>query len=127
MKNNRLFLKCAICGNLIGMIEDTNTPLHCCGKEMTQLIPNTTDGAREKHIPVAVRKDSGIEVRVGSVPHPMLKEHHISWIALAGEGWTQRVSLENADQAIAFFKTDDDGKISVYEYCNLHGLWASEL
>ena len=127
MKNDRIFLKCSICGNIIGVIEDGGPRVVCCGKEMELLAPNTVDAAKEKHVPVATRENGEIKVQIGSVLHPMIEAHHILWIVLAGEGWTQRVSLNVGSDPVASFCVKDDGDVTVYAYCNLHGLWASEI
>lgn len=44
--------KCTHCGNIIAMWHDSGVPVMCCGEKMVELIPNTTDGAQEKHVPV---------------------------------------------------------------------------
>ena len=128
MKNDRMFLKCSICGNIIAMIENAGPTPVCCGQKMNLLEPGTSDGSREKHVPVATRTEKGIEVHVGSEPHPMTEAHHIAWIVLAGENWTQRIKLDPTGKPEATFCVcDNTESVSVYEYCNIHGLWSSEL
>ena len=127
MKNERMFLKCSICGNIAGMVEDAGPTPVCCGQEMAQLTPNTTDAALEKHVPVAARKGGSIEVRIGAAPHPMTEEHHISWVVLAGKNKTQRATLSHTGEPMVSFCVDSDEPVSVYAYCNLHGLWAAEV
>ena len=127
MNNDRKFFKCKICENIAELIEDAGPEISCCGQEMTRLVPNTVDASREKHVPVATRSGNVIDVQVGAVLHPMMVEHHIAWIVLAGSGWTQRAALSPAGEPKASFCVSDDGPVSVYEYCNLHGLWAAEL
>ena len=34
-----------------GLIHDSGVPLVCCGEKMSELVPNTTEGATEKHLP----------------------------------------------------------------------------
>ncbi|MEG0469618.1 MAG: desulfoferrodoxin, partial [Longicatena sp.] len=46
-------LKCSVCGNVVEVVEDKNIPIMCCGKAMEEVKANTTDGALEKHVPVA--------------------------------------------------------------------------
>lgn len=125
MKNNRTFYKCDVCGNIVEVIESSGVKMVCCNQEMRELNINTTDAAQEKHVPVAVRDGDKVHVTVGSVPHPMLKEHHISWIIVAQNKTTQRIMLEVPGEPKATFKVDD-GPYTVYEYCNLHGLWAAD-
>lgn len=126
MKAERKFYKCPLCGNIVGVIENGGGQLVCCGREMIQLIPNTEEAATEKHIPVAKREDGILYVKVGSVEHPMSEEHHISWIAVAQGAKTHRVSLDITGAPAAQFCIED-GPLTVYAYCNLHGLWAAEL
>ena len=73
-------LKCSVCGNIVEMIEDKGVPVMCCGKPMDELKANTTDGALEKHVPVAEIADGNLHVKVGSMEHPMLAEHYITMI-----------------------------------------------
>ena len=127
MKNDRKFFKCAKCGNIAELIEAAGPEIVCCGQKMNLLVPNTVDAVKEKHVPVATRNGNIIDVQVGSVTHPMLPEHHISRIVLAGENWTQRAELSPTGEPKASFCVCDDGPVSVYEYCNLHGLWSAEL
>ena len=69
------YAKCPICGNVVEDIHGNTTPLRCCGKPMEILKPNTTEAATEKHLPVGEVCDDEIVVKVGSVAHPMTKEH----------------------------------------------------
>ena len=126
MKNSREFLLCQICGNLVGFVHDTGVPLICCGAPMEALVPNTEDASQEKHVPAATREDGALYVRIGSVPHPMTEEHHITWIAVADGDRTTRVSLSPGQEPEAEFCVSD-GPLTVYEYCNLHGLWAVDI
>ena len=108
------FYKCLLCGNVVEKVVDSGVSVVCCGKEMMELVPNTVEASGEKHIPVVTRIDERtIKVEVGSVPHPMLPEHHI------------RVNLKDKPEAIICTCTSKP--IAVYEYCNLHGLWKTEL
>ena len=75
------FLRCGHCGNLVGMIHDAGVPISCCGENMKELIPNTTDAANEKHVPVVEINGDILTAKVGSVEHPMLDEHYIQWRA----------------------------------------------
>ena len=126
MKNKREFLVCHLCGNLIGFIHDTGTPILCCGQPMELLSPNTVDASQEKHVPAAVREGNLLRVTVGSVPHPMIPEHYITWIAVADGVRTTRVQLSPGEAPEALFSVSSD-PLTVYAYCNLHGLWAVDL
>lgn len=125
MKNERSFFKCTHCGNIIEMIVNTGTKVMCCGQAMTQLSPNTVEAAVEKHIPVATRTGTTLNVTIGSTLHPMIEEHHIAFIVVAQGDRTTRVELSKTGEPTASF-TVEDGSVTVYAYCNLHGLWATE-
>ena len=46
------FYICKHCGNIIAKVKDVGVPVVCCGEPMSEIIPNTTDAAVEKHLPV---------------------------------------------------------------------------
>lgn len=127
MANEQKFFICKHCGNLAGMINSSGVPMICCGEPMTELIPNTSDGAGEKHLPVIHSSGNTVTVEIGSVPHPMLENHYIQWIYLHTEKGGQRKNLSPGQEPKAsFLLTDDDKVVAAYEYCNIHGLWKTE-
>lgn len=90
------------------------------------LIPNTSDGAGEKHVPVIEQNGRTVTVTVGSIEHPMLDAHYIEWIMLEMKEGRQRNALKPGEKPVAAFAlTDADAVVAAYEYCNLHGLWKS--
>jgi len=121
------FFLCKHCGNLIGMVENKGVPLVCCGENMTELVPNTVEASAEKHLPVYTMSGDTMEIQVGSVPHPMLPEHHITFIFVETERGGQRKKLNVGDDPKASFRFVDDKPVAIYEYCNLHGLWKTEV
>ena len=125
--NTQKFLICEICGNIIGKIYDSGVPMMCCGQQMNELAANTVDAAIEKHLPVIVLKGDTVEIDVGSVAHPMLEEHHIVWIYVETKAGGQRKGLMPGDAPKACFKLCDDELIAAYAYCNIHGLWMTEV
>ena len=121
------FYKCAHCGNIIAYIHDSGVRCICCGEKMQPLVPNTSDGAGEKHVPVISVDGQKVTVKVGSVEHPMLDAHYIEWILLETAEGRQRKSLKPGDKPEAVFMlTESDCVIAAYEYCNLHGLWKAD-
>ena len=124
---NQKFYVCRTCGNLVGKIDDGKVPMVCCGKHMEELVPNTSEGAGEKHLPVYTYKDNVLEVSVGSVLHPMEAAHHIPWVYVETEKGGQRKNLEVGKEPKVRFVFTDDRPLSVFAYCNLHGLWKSEI
>ena len=128
MNNSKKFFICSICGNIVEMIEPKGPKVVCCGKQMDELVANTTEASVEKHIPVVNINDNIVKVQVGSILHPMIQEHHISWIYVITTQGTQRKCLEiNSEPTIEFALTENDKLLEVYAYCNLHGLWKVEL
>ena len=81
----------------------------------------------EKHIPVAEIIGDTVKVSVGSVEHPMSEEHSILWVYLETESGGQRKSLEVGKPPVVTFALGGEKPVAVYAYCNLHGLWKSEL
>ena len=120
------FYKCRHCGNVIEKVVDSGVQVVCCGENMQELVPNTVEASNEKHLPVVNDLGDGtIEVKVGSVEHPMLPEHHIVFIYVETERGGIRVNLKDKPEAVVAL--GDAKPLVVYEYCNLHGLWKTEL
>ena len=121
------FYICRHCGNLVGMVHTSGVPMICCGEKMEALVPNTTEAAGEKHLPVVSVEGDTVRVAVGSVAHPMTPEHSIQWIYLETEQGGQRKALQPGDAPEAVFALTGDKPVAVYAYCNLHGLWMTKL
>ncbi len=120
------FFVCEVCGNFVEMIKESGAPMSCCGQKMKELIPGTSDGAVEKHVPVCKVDGNKVTVSVGSVEHPMTPEHYIEWIAIETAKGEQRKVLKPEDKPCAEFELSaDDSVVAAYAYCNLHGLWKS--
>ena len=128
MCNEMRFFICKHCGNIIGMIHNSGVKVVCCGEPMEELVANTVDAAKEKHVPVLSVNGNTVNVKVGSVSHPMTEEHYIQWIYILTEKGGQRKCLKPGDSPeLNFALTEDDELIAAYAYCNLHGLWKAEL
>ncbi len=117
------FYHCETCGAVLATLVDCKKPLTCCETTMTLLQANTTDAAKEKHVPELMLDGSTLTVNVGSAPHPMLPEHHIQLIATV-QGDRMQVHRMRPDQVPSTrFQIEVGRPVTVYEYCNLHGLW----
>ncbi len=119
------FFVCEECGNVVELVFEGQGTLVCCGADMTLLEAGVKDAAAEKHVPEVTREGNVVNVQVGSVPHPMLEAHYIVFIALVQGSKVQRVNLHPGEEPKASFVVEE-GPITVYEYCNLHGLWKTE-
>lgn len=127
MTKRREIYKCALCGNIIEVLHSGKGELVCCGKPMKLMKENTTDGAKEKHVPLVEKIEGGYKVTVGSIEYPMTEDHYIEWIELQTNcGKQMRKYLNPSDKPIAIFKTEAK-EVFAREYCNLHGLWKSAI
>ncbi len=117
--------KCEVCGNVVEVLHPGVGQLVCCGQPMKLLVENTTDAAKEKHVPVIEKSATGFKVKVGSVAHPMDEKHYIEWIELVVGERAYRQFLAPGQAPEAFFSVDGE-KVYAREYCNLHGLWKGE-
>jgi len=115
--------KCKVCGNIVEVVHAGAGGLVCCGQQMTLMVENTTDAAREKHIPVLDEIAEGVNIKVGSIAHPMEEKHFIEWIEVITDGKTARQSLKPGDSPEAIFAGDAAKITTIRAYCNLHGLW----
>lgn len=125
MKENIKFYICPICGNIIEVVKDNTDNITCCGKKMKELVANTEDAAVEKHVPVYEKVEDEIVVKVGSIEHPMEKEHYIMWIAEVTENRIVRVKLYPEQATETRFPYIP--KSTLYAFCNKHGLWKSQV
>lgn len=123
-KRSELY-KCELCGNIAEMMHAGQGTMVCCGQTMTKIVENTTDAAKEKHVPVLTKTEDGWKVAVGSVEHPMTDAHYIEWIELITEDKTYIKYLKPNDKPEAEFCTCAK-KVTARAYCNLHGNWKIE-
>jgi superoxide reductase len=114
--------KCMVCGNIVEVLHGGAGELTCCGQAMKLFKENTTDAAKEKHVPVIEKIAGGVKVSVGEVAHPMTPEHYIEWIEILADGKSFRQFLKPGDAPVAVFNVEAND-ITAREYCNLHGLW----
>jgi superoxide reductase len=117
--------KCSVCGNIVEVVHVGGGDLVCCGQPMILLTENTTDAAKEKHVPVIEKTAKGFLVKIGSVPHPMEDKHFIEWIELVADEKAYRKFLKPGDAPQAEFCIEATN-VTAREYCNLHGLWSAK-
>ena len=126
MKNTKFYV-CPHCGNLVEMVHDAGPKPVCCGQKMQELVPNTVEASGEKHIPAVTLGDGFVEVNVGSVDHPMVDVHWIEWVQLVTDQGSYRKELKPGEAPHVKFLLGGEKPLAVYAYCNLHGLWKTEL
>jgi superoxide reductase len=125
MFNRSSVFRCAICGNIVEVLQVGGGTLTCCGQPMTLVEESTADATTEKHVPFIQKTAGGYLVKVGEMQsHPMLDAHFIVWIELQTDRGSYRKFLKPGDAPEAEFAVGGDEKVAgAREYCNLHGLW----
>lgn len=118
--------ECKKCGNIVEVLHEGKGQLVCCGEPMVLHEENTVDASREKHVPAVEKTESGYRVVIGTEIHPMVEKHYIEWIEMIHDDKVCRRFLCAGDQPEAVFTTDAD-KVTIRAYCNLHGLWKTEI
>jgi superoxide reductase len=96
-------------GELVQVVlpADENIEIAINGAPAQELAVGVTDGATEKHVP-AVSKEGDIFVE-----YP--------------DGTVESAALKPGEEPEAIFNVaGKEGTVSVYEYCNLHGLWKKD-
>lgn len=124
------FYKCNICGNFVEVVLPGEGELVCCGQPMEKMREQTEkeEMLSEKHVPVIEKTQEGVEVRIGSMPHPMEDNHYIMFIETNSEDkrYVKRKYLYPHEEPVLKLKCDCNEKIVARELCNIHGLWMSE-
>jgi len=127
MEISHKFYKCNHCGNVAVLVVNKGVPVVCCGEKMTDLPANSTDASLEKHVPELTVAENTIGIQIGSVPHPTEEGHHIDFVYIATENGGQRKRIKIGSEPKCTFSFSDDKPVTVYAYCNLHGLWKTEI
>jgi len=117
--------RCNVCGNIVMVMHPSVGTLVCCGQPMQLLEEKTEDVGMEKHVPVIEKTETGVKVRVGSIPHPMEMKHYIEWIELTADDRIYIKFMKPGDAPEADFPVKAE-KLSAREYCNIHGLWKTK-
>ena len=126
MTNYGDFYHCEICGQVVTIAEAGSSSLTCCGQLMNLLEAKTSGAGEEKHIPVIVPNGKSTLIKVGEAPHVMTSEHFISFIeVVTQDGKIGRAQPSDMPEAVFNIKAEEIE--TVYEYCNLHGLWKLDL
>jgi len=121
---------CSTCGKMILVVQDGDGTLVCHDHPMTRLEEKSSDAGKEKHLPVIEKTPHGIRVKVGSVPHPMEKDHYIKWIEVIGDTFLYTATLKPGDKPEKEFTIETgnpSGQVrKVRISCNIHGIWANK-
>lgn len=93
------------------------------GNTLEFVTANTTDAATEKHLPIAQFDGEKLIVKVGDVMHPMTSEHLIEWVTIVYDNFVQHGNFDSEQTPQITFNVGKASAVTVYAYCNLHGLW----
>lgn len=116
---------CKECGTLVSLVNGGGKRLSCCEMHMDELTPKWEGTGSEKHTPRVAYDGNRISV---SVPHPMDRDHRVDWVCIVTDRGSQRKLLEDEKGCSAeFYLSDDERLIKAFAYCNLHGLWVSDV
>ena len=58
------FYKCAQCGQIAAIVDKKECPVKCCGQPMEEIVANTVDAAKEKHVPAVTVEGNIVKVAV---------------------------------------------------------------
>lgn len=119
------FYKCKKCGDIIIKLKDNGARLSCCNDVLEELTLNSVEASNEKHLPQVSFSNNLMNVSIGSITHPMTIDHLIEWVYIEYSNGGEFVYLHGEP----FVTINVLGKVvkNVYSYCNLHGLWYSEI
>lgn len=124
MTVNLQIYKCGDCGNVVEIVHGGTCDPLCCDVPMERLMEQHEESGLEKHVPVIEQKGTSLNVKVGSIPHPMEPEHYIAWVEVNSDGETRRKFLKPGDIPEVEFDSVVDGA-AAREFCTVHGLWKS--
>ena len=111
------FYVCPICGNLV--CSAGNAVVSCCGILLPALEAEDADGCH----PITVEKVE--DEHFISIPHPMTKQHYISFICYVTSDRHQLVKLYPEGNAETRLQLRGRGYL--YYYCNQHGLFRKKV
>ena len=111
------FYACPICGNILHSIG--NAVVSCCG---ITLPPLDAEAANEAH---EILIEPVEDEHFLSLPHPMTKEHFISFIAFVTSDRIQTVKLYPEGNAETRLQLRGRGYL--YYFCNRHGLFRKKI
>ena len=122
--------KCNICGNIIEVINAGEGTLVCCSVPMCFLPEhNNDDEYQEKHVPIVTMEGENKIIRVGTIEHPMQKEHYIVFIEAISpdKKYLKRKYLSPDEHPVMEITQNCDyDSFLARELCNIHGLWVSD-
>ena len=120
--------RCRHCGTIVQVLVEGEGELICCGDLMKKMEMNESETELyEKHIPIFEDVDDKTIIKVGAIPHPMSKEHHIEFIEALSEdkSWLKIKFLKHNEEPQMEIRKNCNTNCAL-EYCNIHGLYKGD-
>lgn len=117
--------KCLKCNNIFELLNGNINNIKCCDSTPVLIKTNNSDGAGEKHLPLCKIEDDMVIVKIGEVEHPMEEDHYIEWISAEYSDSTIKYYLKPSMTPTVTF--DYEPGMTIYAYCNKHGLWSKKI
>ena len=111
------FYVCPVCGNAV--CSTGNAVVSCCGIVLPALEAEDADDAH------SIAIENVEDEQFLSIPHPMTKDHYISFISYVTSGKHQMVKLYPEGNAETRLQLRGRGYL--YYYCNRHGLFKKKI
>jgi superoxide reductase len=111
---------------MVLIVQNGAGTLVCCGQPMIRVPEKRDEEGKEKHVPITEKTPSGIKVKVGSIPHPMVDDHYIKWIEVMGDTFLQTSTLKPGDVPEKEFCVPFEQVKKVRIDCNKHGFWTNK-
>ena len=111
------FYVCPICGNILH--STGNAVVSCCGITLPALEAEDADNAH------AITIEKVEDEQFISIPHPMSKQHFISFVAFVTSDRIQMVKFYPESDAETRLQLRGRGYL--YYYCNRHGLFCRKV
>lgn len=122
--------KCEDCGSIVEVLVNADVESEACDASINVLKPQTEGDKAPKHVPIITVDGSKVTITVGEVQHPMDDDHFIQFIELIVGDETYIKHFKPGDIPKVTFNVDVDllatNEPIAKEFCNLHGLWASQ-
>jgi len=87
-----------------------------------EIVPNSVDAVYEKHVPQYSVEGDKVKVFVN---HVMEEDHYIEWIAVEYKN-RQVIQHFNPGEEASMVVDYEEG-MTLYAFCNKHGLWKNEV
>lgn len=117
------FFKCPKCEKIFFSDSTGEDCFH--GENLEKIIANSSNASAAKHTPSVHIEDECVIVFIGEEEHPMTKDHKIDWVAAEYKDSYIRYNLHENEKPEVYF--DYEEGMTIYVYCNQHGLWSKKI